>query len=235
MVGVCGTSSTKKIYQYYSCVTQRRHGDCKKKSIQKAFVEDLVINEILVVLTDEYIDTIARKIADLSATESNTDTVKRLKRLLAENEEATANLVKAIETGKAVDVLTVQIEKRQQERAGLETQLAQEKMIKPILTYDEVRFFFEKFKNGDANDIAFRMALADTFINRVDVFDGEDSRLEIYCNAIKQQIICPIGERLRSPMGQLVRQTEPNTNLEILPNGFVIIVPLNQQKNKGSC
>ena len=189
----------------YKCVTQRRHGDCKKKPVQKALIEDLVINEILAVLTDEYIDTIAQKIAALSVTEGNTDTVKRLKRLLLENEEVTANLIKAIETGKAVDVLTAQIEKRQQERIGLETQLAQEKMIKPILTYDEVRFFFEKFKSGDANDITFRMVLADTFINRVDVFDGEDRRLEIYCNAIKQQIICPIGERLRSPMGQLVR------------------------------
>ena len=179
--------------------------NCKKKPVQKVPIEDLVVNEILAVLTDEYIDTIAQKIAALSVTEGNTDTVKRLKRLLLENEEVTANLIKAIETGKAVDVLTAQIEKRQQERIGLETQLAQEKMIKPILTYDEVRFFFEKFKSGDANDITFRMVLADTFINRVDVFDGEDRRLEIYCNAIKQQIICPIGERLRSPMGQLVR------------------------------
>ena len=82
------------------------------------------------------------------------------------------------------------------------------------------------------NDIAFRMALADAFINRVDVFDGEDRRLEIYCNAIKQQIICPISELSRSLMGQLVRQIEPNTNVEILSNGFVIIVPLNRQKTR---
>ena len=181
ITGASGTSSTKKLHQYYCCVTQRRHGDCKKKPVQKPYIEDLVVNEVLAVLTDEYIDTIAHRIADLSATEGNTDTVKRLRRLLTENEEATENLVKAIESGKAVDVLTAQIEKRQNERADLEAQLAQEKMIKPVLTYDEVRFFFEKFKNGDANDITFRMALVDTFINRIDVFDGEDSRLEIYC------------------------------------------------------
>ena len=203
MTGESGHSRNGSVYQYYKCVTVRRHGNCKKKPVPKALIEDLVINEIFAVLTDEYIDTIAQKIAALSATESNTDTIKRLKRLLAENEEATENLVKAIESGKAVDVLTSQIEKRQQERIGLEVQLAQEKMTKPVLTYDEVRFFFEKFKSGDANDISFRMALADTFINRIDVFDGEDSRLEIYCNATKQKIICPINGPGGSFMGQL--------------------------------
>ena len=214
MTGVSGTSSTKKLHQYYCCVTQRRHGDCKKKPVQKSYIEDLVVNEVLAVLTDEYIDTIAHRIADLSATEGNTDTVKRLRRLLAENEEATENLVKAIESGKAVDVLTSQIEKRQNERADLEAQLAQEKMIKPVLTYDEVRFFFEKFKNGDTNDITFRMALVDTFINRIDVFDGEDSRLEIYCNAIKQKIICSLGKLSRSPKEQLAPPVgiEPTTD-----------------------
>jgi len=175
MTGVCGTSASKKVHQYYYCVTQRRHGDCKKKPVQKKKIEDLVINEVLAILTDEYIDTIAQRIADLSATEGNTDTLKRLKRLLVENEEATENLVKAIESGKAVDVLTSQIEKRQNERADLEAQLAQEKMIKPILTYEEVKFFFEKFKSGDANDITFRMAVVDTLINKIYVFEGEDS------------------------------------------------------------
>ena len=37
----------------------------------------------------------------------NTDTIKRLKRLHEENAEATANFVKAIAAGKAVDVLTL--------------------------------------------------------------------------------------------------------------------------------
>ena len=203
MTGVCGTSSTGKVHQYYCCVTQRRHSDCKKKPIQKTFVEDLVVTKVIAILTDEFIDTMAHRIADLSETEGNTDTVLRLKRLLKENAEAIENLIIAIESGKAVDILTAQIEKRQNERADLEAQLAQEKMIKPTLTYEEVKFFFEKFKGGDANDITYRMALIDTFVNRIDVFDGEDSRLEICCNAFKQKIISSLGKLLRSPKERL--------------------------------
>jgi len=206
MTGVSGTSATGgKIYQYYACVTQKRKGDCKKKAVQKTPIEDLVVSSILAALNSDYIDTIARKVAELSVKEGNTDTLKRLTRLLKENDEATENLVKAIESGKAVDVLSAQIEKRQAERADLEAQLAHEKMLRPTLTYDEVRFFFEKFKKGDANDIAYRTALVDTFIDKIYVYDGDDARIEIYCHASEQKINCPISEPQKSsPMGHLV-------------------------------
>lgn len=142
-------------------------------------------SEVLVTLTSDYIDSIARKIADLSAKEINTDTLKRLGRLLKENAQATANLVKAIETGKAVDVLSAQIEARQAERADLEAQLAREKMMQPILTYEEVKFFFDKFKSGHVSDTTYRTALIDTFVSKIYVYDGTDSRLEIYCHVMK--------------------------------------------------
>ena len=58
------------------------------------------------------------------------------------------------------------------------------------------------------------MALVDTFINKIEAFDGEDSRLEITCNAIKQKIIYSLGKRARSPKEQLVRSKglEPPTH-----------------------
>jgi len=84
----------------------------------------------------------------LSVKEGNTDIVKRLKKLLKENEEAVTNLIKTIESGKAVDVLSVQIEKRQAERKDLENQLTLEQAIRPTLSYNNVKHFFEKFKHG---------------------------------------------------------------------------------------
>ena len=165
-----------------------------------------MVDSVLAVLTDDYIDAIAQKISDLSATEGNTDMIKRLKKLLKENEVAIENLVKAIESGKAVDVLSAQIETRQRERADLEAQLAQESMIRPILTFDEVKFFFQRFKDGDVNDITYRMALIDTFISKIYLYDGDDARIEIFCNASNQGINIPIGEpQSSSPMGRLER------------------------------
>jgi len=206
MTGVSGTSRNGSIHQYYQCVTNRRKGGCKKKTVQKVYVEDLVVKKVLSALNDDYINEIARKISDLSIKEGTTDTVKRLKRLLKENEEATANLVKAIEQGKAVDVLSAQIEKRQAEKSDLETQIARKKMINPILSYDEVKFFFEKFKNGDVNDITFRTALIDTFVNKIYLYDGENARIEIYCNASDKGIKVPLDKPLKgSSKGQMVQ------------------------------
>ena len=115
--------------------------------------------------------------------ESNSDIIKRLQKLIKENDKATVNLIKAIESGKAVDVLSDQIEKRQAERAELETQLAQEKLARPILTFVEAKFFLDKFKDDDESDDTFRTALIGTFVNRIYLYEGEDSRAEIYCNA----------------------------------------------------
>ena len=187
MTGVSGTSRTGAIHQYYGCVTQRKRGNCNKKTVQKTYIENSVVDGVLSVLNDEYIDDIAKKASDLSKKEGNTDTTKRLKKLIKENETATANLLKAIETGKAVDVISAQIEKRQSELADLKSQLAYETMIHPILTFDEVKFFLEKFKDGDVSNPIYRTALIDTFVNRIYLYDGEDAKVEIYCNASSEK------------------------------------------------
>ena len=79
-------------------------------------------------------------------------------------------------------------------------------LIRPTLTFEEVKFFFEKFKNGDVNDMSFRTALVDTFINRIYLYDGDDARAEIYCNASDQGMKVPISKLDNSSlMGGLAR------------------------------
>ena len=204
MVGVSGTSRTGKIHQYYQCVTNRRRGGCKKKNVKKIYIEDLVVSEVKKLLTDKNIDIIASKVSDLCKKERNTDTIKRINRQIKDNETATNNLIKALESGKVVDVIAAQIEKRQAERIGLEAQLAREKMLSPDLTFEQVRFFFEKFKHGDVNDLTYRRALVDTFVGKIYLFDD---KLVVFCNAGEHsKIECPIGE-IGSPMGQMVEAT----------------------------
>jgi len=86
VTGVSGTSRNGSLHQYYQCVTNRRRGDCKKKNVQKTYIEDLVVNKVKNLLTDENIDRIAAKVSDLCQKERNTDTIKRINRQLKENE-----------------------------------------------------------------------------------------------------------------------------------------------------
>jgi hypothetical protein len=105
-------SRNGSFHQYYQCVTNRRHGDCKKKSVRKAYLEDKVIEETLRVFTTGKIDQIARAVEERCEKERSTENLKRLNKLIRENETATANLVKALEAGKAADIISAQIEKR---------------------------------------------------------------------------------------------------------------------------
>ena len=204
MTGVSGTGRNGTVHQYYQCVTNRRRGDCKKKTVQKSYIEDKVINETIRILTPENIDRIARSVEALCEKERNTANLKRINKLIKENETATENLVKSLEAGRVVDVIYAQIEKRQQEKADLETQLAKEKIQTPLLKYEQIRFFFERFIKGDVNDINYRRALVDIFISRIYLYDN---KITIFYNAHEGQINVPIDElkiNSGSPMGHLV-------------------------------
>ena len=46
-----------------------------------------------------------------------------------------------------------------------------EKIYWPLLKYEDMRFFFERFAKGDPSDINDRQALVDIFIRRIESFD----------------------------------------------------------------
>ena len=173
MTGISGTSKTGTKYHYYQCVTNRRDKSCHKKTVSKAYIEDLVIKETRKLLTKENIDRIAKEVVRLCEQEKDTDNLKRLKRLLKENERATENLFKALESGQIVDVIAERISQKKRERNELEQQILVETSSHPTPTVNEVRFFLNQFRKGDVNDLEYRRALVDTFVNRIYLYDDK--------------------------------------------------------------
>ena len=43
----------------------------------------------------------------------------------------------------------------------------------PTPTVNEVRFFLNQFRKGDVNDLKYRRALVDTFVNRIYLYDDK--------------------------------------------------------------
>ncbi|HOO51764.1 MAG TPA: recombinase family protein, partial [Alphaproteobacteria bacterium] len=158
MTGLSGAGQSGKKYYYYSCV-QARKNLCSKKVVSKNWIEDLVVSETHKLLTSERINLIAKEVVALTKRESNTTELNRLKRLLSENEKATCNLIKALEQGKAVDVIAGQIQARQQEKLNLENAIAEESSKYPVLSVQEVRFFLHQLQKGDINDMKYRKTL----------------------------------------------------------------------------
>ena len=71
MTGVSGTSKTEKKYHYYQCVTNRRDKSCNKKTVNKDYIEDVVVQQLREFLTPDNITTIAKEVVDLCERESN--------------------------------------------------------------------------------------------------------------------------------------------------------------------
>lgn len=187
------------------------NGCISSRALSTVFIEDLVVSETVRTLTPENTDTIARSIEELCEKERNTANLNRLNKLIRENETATANLIKALEADKAVDVISAQIEKRQAEKADLEAQLAREKIQTPLLKYEQIRYFFERFTKGDVNDINYRRALVDTFIGGIYLYDD---KMTILYNAQDGQINIPIYKPAETPQGSYMGNLVEATGLE---------------------
>ena len=105
MVGYGGTSKTGRQYHYYMCKNARRK-KCGKKIVSKSYIEDRVVNECLKMLTEAKIRFIAKKVAEECAKSPDNLTAKALKKAIREADTAIENLWKAIEQGRAVEMLT---------------------------------------------------------------------------------------------------------------------------------
>lgn len=68
------------------------------------------------------------------------------------------------------------------------------------ISFEQVKFFFEKFKDGDVNDLTYRSALVDIFVSKIYLFDD---KVLIICNADENgKIECPLSELSGSPRGR---------------------------------
>ena len=64
MTGISSYSHTGKLYFYYKCNNAKKKL-CDKKTVRKAYIENLVIDECRKILTDNNIDKIAKEVVAL--------------------------------------------------------------------------------------------------------------------------------------------------------------------------
>ena len=170
MVGYGGTSKTGRQYHYYMCKNARRK-KCGKKIVSKSYIEDRVVNECLKMLTEEKIRFIAKKVADECAKSPDNLTAKALKKAIREADTAIENLWKAIEQGRAVEMLTDRLNKRMAEKAELEAQLAIEENKKITLTEAQILAFLDYVCEMPADDVNKRRAIINIFVHSIYLYD----------------------------------------------------------------
>jgi DNA invertase Pin-like site-specific DNA recombinase len=185
MVGVSGTSKTGKAHHYYACKNLWNKKGCKKKNVKKHEIESFIISHARAQLSDENIAYISKVISEVSKRENNTPIIAEIKKKLKENAAATENLLKAIESGEHMDLLSERITQKKQERAELEKTLTREQWEKTEIDENEIEFFLERLKSGDENDPKYKRALIAIFINAVYLYDD---RMTIIFNTTDKPI-----------------------------------------------
>jgi DNA invertase Pin-like site-specific DNA recombinase len=207
MVGTSGTGKAGKTYHYYGCPKSFKKNecfeekckednckrktckknDCTKKNIHKNWMEDFIVAKAEEQLTDENILLIAKTIADISKRAGNSYVISDLQSQLKENAKAMENLLKAIESGQHMDILSERISKKREEKIHLETLLAKEEMSRSELDEYEIRYFLNKLKEGGTMTPESRRALVAIFINKIVLYDNDpndpNKRARIIFNA----------------------------------------------------
>ena len=172
MFGESGTSRTGEVHRYYKCATAKKHKGCKKKTVRKQWLEDLVVNQTMQLVKDDAaMESIIAKVMELQDRE-NTN-LPLYEKQLRDAESGIQNMLNAIQAGILTSSTKERLEQLEETKRELEDRIAEEKLAKPKVTEEFIRFWLLRFRKLDMSLKNQRQALVDTFINSIYLYDDK--------------------------------------------------------------
>ena len=172
MFGESGTSRTGEVHRYYKCATAKKHKGCKKKTVRKQWLEDLVVNQTMQLVRDDAsMESIIAKVMELQDQE-NTN-LPLYEKQLRDAESGIQNMLNAIQAGILTSSTKERLEQLEETKRELEARIAEEKLAKPKVTEEFIRFWLLRFRKLDMRLKDQRQALVDTFINAIYLYDDK--------------------------------------------------------------
>ena len=167
-----GVSHTGKMYTYYKCAAAKKKKTCDKKAVRKQWLEDLVVNETMKLVEDDAsMNAIIAKVMELQNQES-TD-LPIYEKQLKETEVGITNMLNAIQMGILTSSTKERLEALEEQRKELQARIAEERLAKPKMKEEFVRFCLLRFRKLDMTQPEQRQALVDTFINAIYLYDDK--------------------------------------------------------------
>ena len=175
MDGESGTSKTGATYNYYSCYSRKRKRGCDKRPLRKEWIETVVAQDALSLLTDDAIE----EMADMALFQSEQDmkettSIPALTARQKEIEQSISNITKAIEKGVVSDTLLKRLTDLEKEKKDVLKQIAEENKLFYRIDRAQITGWLHLFKEGDISNDDFRRQLFDLLINSVTVWDEPD-------------------------------------------------------------
>ena len=172
MFGESGTSRTGEVHRYYKCATAKKHKGCKKKTVRKQWLEDLGVNQTMQLVKDDAaMESIIARVMELQNKE-NTN-IPLYEKQLRDAESGIQNMLNAIQVGILTSSTKERLEQLEETKRELEARIAEEKLAKPKVTEEFIRFWLLRFRKLDMSLKDQRQALVDTFINAIYLYDDK--------------------------------------------------------------
>ena len=172
MFGESGTSRTGEVHRYYKCATAKKKKGCKKKTVRKQWLENLVVNQTMQLVKDDAaMESIIAKVMELQDRE-NTN-IPLYEKQLRDAESGIQNMLNAIQAGILTSSTKERLEQLEETKRELEARIAEEKLAKPKVTEEFIRFWLLRFRKLDMSLKDQRQALVDTFINSIYLYDDK--------------------------------------------------------------
>ena len=157
---------------FYKCAAAKKKKTCDKKAVRKQWLEDLVVNETMKLVEDDAsMNAIIAKVMELQNQES-TD-LPIYEKQLKETEVGITNMLNAIQMGILTSSTKERLEALEEQRKELQARIAEERLAKPKMKEEFVRFWLLRFRKLDMTQPEQRQALVDTFINAIYLYDDK--------------------------------------------------------------
>lgn len=174
MIGDSGIAKGSK-YTYYTCQTRKRNHGCDKKSVNKEYIERLVVETTInKVLTDDYIEQVATAAVELQERETENTELNYYKSKLKETEKILSNLLKAIEQGIINETTQSRMLELEQEKRELMAGIARESISRPKISKQFIVDTLKQFKAAaDIDNPKDRQRIIDCFVGSVWLYDDK--------------------------------------------------------------
>ncbi len=169
MTGAIGTSHTSKQHRYYRCNRSKQHM-CDKKSVKKEWIEDIVMQEILSLISDNTVlEELSEQIFKLQSQEDTT--AQSVKMQLNDVQKKLDNLAQAIAQGVFSSTTKKLLDDLEEQKQKLEIELFEAETRHPILSKEQILHALCNYRKLDLNTKEGKQRLIDSFVNSIYLYD----------------------------------------------------------------
>ena len=178
MNGESGTSHTGKVMYYYKCATRKKKtGNCHKKTVNKDFIENAVLDMTMDLFTNKVnLNIIADEIMrTVNQSKQDKSILKLLQAQKQNAEKSLKNVMTAIEQGIITATTKNRVTELENEIDGLQVKILQEECnLRSQVNREDIMEFLTYGVRQSSPQV-----LIDILINKIELFDNE---IVIYFN-----------------------------------------------------